>query len=136
MPFLLAASTPTGACVLNSLIPERRLALRIVLVQLLVAALIALAFLPQGVRWAMGAGMGGGAVVLGSAALALRAFTVAPVSPDTALRRLLGGTALKWLLILATLYVALARLALPPLPLLVGAVVTTMAFLFAAKWNT
>jgi F0F1-type ATP synthase assembly protein I len=121
--------------VLNSLITGRRLALRIVLVQLLVAALLALAFLLQGTRSAMAAGMGGGAVVLGSGALALRAFTATPVSPNIALLRMLIGMALKWVLILATLYIALVRFALPPLPLLVGAVVTTMSFLFAAKLN-
>jgi F0F1-type ATP synthase assembly protein I len=121
--------------VLNSLITGRRLALRIVLVQSLVAALLALAFLSQGACSAMAAGMGGGAVVLGSAALAMRAFTVAPVSADAALLRMLGGMALKWLLLLVTLYLALVRFALPPVPLLVGAVVTTMAFLFAAKSN-
>ena len=120
---------------LNSLVTGRRLALRIVLVQLLVAALLALAFLLQGTRSAMAAGMGGGAVVLGSGALALRAFTARPVSPNVALLRMLTGMALKWVLILATLYIALVRFALPPLPLLVGAVVTTMAFLFAAKLN-
>ena len=112
------------------------MALRIVLVQLLAACLVALAFLPQGAGWAIAAGMGGGAVVLGSAALAWRAFTVAPVPPNVALLRMLGGMALKWLLFLAIVYIALVRFALPPLPLLVGAVVTTMAFLFAAKLNT
>ena len=120
---------------LNSLITGRRLALRIVLVQLLVAALLALAFLLQSTRSALAAGMGGGAVVLGSGALALRAFTAKPVAPNIALLRMLTGMALKWVLILATLYIALVRLALPPLPLLIGAVVTTMAFLFAAKLN-
>jgi F0F1-type ATP synthase assembly protein I len=121
--------------VLNSLITGRRLALRIVLVQLLVAALLALAFLLQGTRSAMAAGMGGGAVVLGSGALALRAFTARPVAPNIALLRMLTGMALKWVLILATLYIALVRFALPPLPLLLGAIVTTMSFLFAAKLN-
>ena len=120
---------------LNSLITGRHLAFRIVRVQLLVAALLALAFLLQGTRSAMAAGMGGGAVVLGSGALALRAFTARPVSPNIALLRMLTGMALKWVLILATLYIALVRFVLPPLPLLVGAVVTTMSFLFAAKLN-
>lgn len=120
---------------LNSLVTGRRLALRIVLIQLLVAALLALVFLLQGTHSAMAAGMGGGAVVLGSGALALRAFTAQPVPSNVALLRMLTGMALKWMLILATLYIALVRFALPPLPLLIGAVVTTMSFLFAAKLN-
>ena len=111
------------------------MALRIVLVQLLVAALLALGFLLQSTYSAMAAGMGGAAVVLGSAVLALRAFTASPVSPNVALLRLLTGMVLKWMLLLATLYIALVRFALPPLPLLIGAVVTTMSFLFAAKLN-
>ena len=120
---------------LNSLITGRYLAFRIVLVQLLVAALLALGFLLQGTHSAMAAGMGGGAVVLGSGALALRAFSASPVSPNVALLRLLTGMVLKWMLLLATLYIALVRFALPPLPLLIGAVVTTMSFLLAAKLN-
>ncbi len=120
---------------LNSLVTGRRLALRIVLVQLLVACSVALAFLVQGTHSAIAAGMGGGAVVLGSGALALRAFTARPMPPTVVLLRMLTGMALKWVLILGTLYIALVRLALPPLPLLVGAVVATMAFLFAAKLN-
>ena len=37
-----------------------------------------------------------------------------------ALARVLGGLALKWLVIVTVLYIALARLGLPPLPLLAG----------------
>ena len=118
---------------LNSLETGRRLALRIVLIQLLVAVSIALLFLLQGARAAMAAGIGGMAVVLGSLVLALRSFGRAPVSANAALLRMLVGMLLKWIVFLATLYIALARFALPPLPLLVGAVVTTLAFLFAAR---
>lgn len=118
---------------LNSVATGRRLAFRIVLIQLLVATLIALLFLSQGMRSALAAGMGGIAVVLGSLVLALRSFGRAPVSANIALLRVLAGMALKWIVFVATLYIALVRFALPPLPLLVGAVVTTLAFLFAAK---
>lgn len=118
---------------LNSLETGRRLALRIVLIQLLVAVSIALLFLLQGARAAMAAGMGGMAVVLGSLVLALRSFGRAAVSANAALLRMLVGMMLKWIVFLATLYIALVRFALPPLPLLVGAVVTTLAFLFAAR---
>ena len=118
---------------LNSVATGRRLALRIVLIQLLVAAAIALMFLPQGMLSALAAGMGGVAVVLGSLVLALRSFGRAPMSANAALLRMLVAMALKWIVFLAVLYVALVRFALPPVPLLVGAVVTTLSFLFAAR---
>ena len=92
---------------LNSVATGRRLALRIVLIQLLVAVSIALAFLSQGTRAAMAAGMGGIAAVLGSLVLALRSFGRAPVSANAALLRMLIGMALKWIVYLATLYIAL-----------------------------
>ena len=103
------------------------------LIQLLVAAAIALMFLPQGMLSALAAGMGGVAVVLGSLVLALRSFGRAPMSANAALLRMLVAMALKWIVFLAVLYVALVRFALPPVPLLVGAVVTTLSFLFAAR---
>lgn len=118
---------------LNSVATGRRLALRIVLIQLLVAVLIALAFLPQGVRSALAAGMGGVAVVSGSLVLAMRSFGRAPMSANAALLRMLVGMALKWIVFLVVLYLALVRFALPSLPLLAGAVVTTLSFLFAAR---
>ena len=118
---------------LNSVATGRRLALRIVLIQLLVAVLIALAFLPQGVRSALAAGMGGVAVVSGSLVLAMRSFGRAPISANAALLRMLVGMALKWIVFLVVLYLALVRFALPSLPLLAGAVVTTLSFLFAAR---
>ena len=123
----------TGAGVLNSVASGRRLAFHIVLIQMLVAVLIALVFLPQGARSALAAGMGGVAVVLGSLVLALRSLGRMPMLANAALLRMLVGMALKWVVFLAVLYLALVRFALPPLPLLVGAVVTTLSFLFAAK---
>ena len=118
---------------LNSVATGRRLAFRIVLIQLLVAVSIALLFLPQSVNSALAAGMGGGAVVVGSLVLALRSFGRAPMSANAALLRMLVGMALKWVLFLAVMYLALVRFALPPLPLLLSAIVTTLSFLFAAK---
>ena len=123
----------TGASVLNSVATGRRLAFHIVLIQLLVAVSIALLFLPQGRNATLAAGMGGGAVVLGSLLLALRSFGRTPMSANAVLLRMLVGMALKWVLFLAVLYLALVRFALPPIPLLLSAVVTTLSFLFAAR---
>jgi len=119
--------------VLNSVATGRRVAFRIVLIQLLVAASIALVFLPLGGGASLAAGMGGGGVVLGSAVLALRSFGRSVESADAALLRMLGGMVLKWFVFIVVAYVALARLALPPLPLMAGVVGTTMAFLFAGR---
>lgn len=122
-----------GANVLNSMATGRHLAFRIVFIQMLVAVSIALVFMPQGARSALAAGMGGVAVVLGSLVLALRTFARAPMLANAALRRMLVGMTLKWIVFLAVLYLALVRFALPPVPLLAGAVVTTLSFLFAAR---
>lgn len=54
-------------------------------------------------------------------------------SAGLALVGLITGIVLKWLVVLAALYVALARLGLPPLPLLAGAAGTTVAFLLISK---
>jgi ATP synthase protein I len=118
---------------LNSVASGRRIALHIVLIQLLVAVSIMLVFLVQGERSALAAGMGGGAVVLGNSVLAWRSFGRVPWSANVVLRRMLVGMAVKWFIFLAALYLALARFGLPPVPLLAGAVATTLAFLFAAR---
>ncbi len=44
-----------------------------------------------------------------------------------ALSRMVSGLLLKWFVVLGVLYLAVAKLHLPPLPLLVGLVVTMMA---------
>ena len=72
-------------------------------------------------------------MVLGNAVLALRSFGRSPWSANVALRQMLIGMALKWLVFLVVVYVALARLALPPLPLLAGVAGTTLAFLYAGR---
>lgn len=126
----------TGVGVLNSLATGRRLAFRIVWVQLLVAVLVALAFWLQDARAAIAAAMGGGAVVLGSALLALRSFTTVPRPAGLALQGMLVGAALKWVVVVAAFYIALVRFSLPPVPLLAGMIITTFAFGFAARLKT
>jgi ATP synthase protein I len=117
----------------NSMAAGRRLALRAATLQAAVATAVALAFLFDSSASALAAGIGGGAVVVGSALSALRTFAGAPRGAGVALARLLVGLLLKWFVVLGTLYVALARLRLPPLPLLAGVVVTTLAFLLIGK---
>jgi ATP synthase protein I len=120
-------------CVRNSMAANRRLALRAIAIQAGVAALVAVAFLAQDGRAALAAGVGGGAAVLGSFFLAWRSLSARTPSAGMALAALLVGIVMKWVVVLAALYLALARFGLPALPLLAGLVSTTAAFLLVGK---
>ena len=112
----------------------RRAALRAVAVQGLVVVLLAAAFLVQGAREALAAGVGGLALVLGnalSALVALGGIVPAPV----AFGRLLLGAMGKWLVAIAVLAAALAVWRLPPLPLLAGLVAGSLAYLVALNFR-
>lgn len=114
--------------VFNSLSANRRLAFRMVAVQFVVAMLVALAFwIAQGDQAALAAAIGGGSVAVGSLAMAWRSLPPAAASAGLALSRLISGMLLKWFVVLGALYLAMAKLHLPPLPLLVGLVVALMA---------
>lgn len=119
--------------VLNSMAANRRLALRAMVFQAVVATGIALAFLLRDGSSFQAAAIGGGAVVLGTLLYAWRSLSMQVPSAGLALAGLITGIVLKWLVVLAALYVALARLGLPPLPLLAGAAGTTVAFLLISK---
>jgi len=113
--------------VFNSLTANRRLAFRTVAVQAAVATSVALAFLLQDVQAALAAGIGGGAVALGSLVLAWRSMIGPAYSAGLALSRMISGLILKWFVVLGALYLSLARLGLPPLPLLAGLIATMAA---------
>jgi ATP synthase protein I len=106
--------------VLNSVAAGRRQAYRVLVAQAIATGLVALVFLAQEPRAALGAMLGGGAVTLGSALMAWRAFGGGVTGAGAALLRVFGGLALKWLVVVGVLYLALARLELPPVPLLAG----------------
>ncbi len=95
--------------------------------QAVVAIVVAVCFLLQGVREALAAGIGGGAVALGSLLLAWRAMLGPAWSAGMALSRIVSGLLLKWFVVFAVLYIALAHTNLPPPPMLAGLVVTLMA---------
>lgn len=118
---------------LNSVAAGRRQARSVVAFQAIVTFAAALVFLVQGTDAALSALMGGGAVTVGSALMAWRAFAGGVSGAGLALMRLFGGLALKWLVIVAALYLALARLALPPLPLLAGLCAALVAPLLAFR---
>jgi F0F1-type ATP synthase assembly protein I len=117
--------------VLNSLAANRRLAYRMVIAQAVVAMLVALAFyvLRDG-KWALAAAIGGGAAALGSLVLALRSLPTTPRSAGWSMSRMVSGLLLKWFVVLGLLYIAMAKLALPPLPLVVGLALTAFTSLF------
>ena len=118
-----------GSSVLNSLVASRRLAYRMVTVQFVVAMLVALAFLAQSSRSALAAAIVGGSVALGSLVLALRSLPATPKSAGWALSRMVSGLVLKLFVVIGALYLAMATLHLPPLPMIVALVATMAASL-------
>ncbi|UNK58426.1 hypothetical protein MNQ95_04835 [Pseudoxanthomonas daejeonensis] len=116
---------------LNSVAAGRRQAGRAIAWQAGATLLVALACLWQGVQSAVAALVGGGAVVLAgwfSARIALGGGIDAAVP---ALARLVAGVLAKWLVLVVVLAVGVLALGLPPLPMLVAAVVVLVAQLFA-----
>lgn len=108
----------------------RRTALRAVVVQFLVAIVLAAVFLVQGAREALAAGLGGLALVLGNALAAVMALA-GIVPARVAFGSLLLGTMAKWLVVIAVFVAALLFWRLPPLPLLAGLVAGLLAYLLA-----
>jgi len=105
----------------NSIGASRRSAFRTVIAQATVTlALAGLLGAMFGTREAWAALAGAGAVTLGSALMAWRAFGGGVNGAGGALMRLLGGMALKWLVVLGALYWALSQARLPPVALLAG----------------
>lgn len=120
-------------CVLNSLAAGRRLAARLLVAQLGVAALAALAFLVQGRGAAVAAGIGALVVAVGNALLALRLFGSG--GAGRALAGFLAGTLLKWAVVLGGLYLVLVHWQLPPVPALAGLVLALAVNLMALRFK-
>lgn len=122
-----APGLPLASFVSNPVIAGRALARQALIAQSAVALLVALAFLPAGLGMAVGAGVGGFAVVLGSAA-ALRLALGNAVDPaSSVLLRLLLAMALKWVIVATVLGVGLAVWRVPPLGLFAGLLVGLIA---------
>ena len=125
--------TPGFPRVLNSAAAGRRLARRAVGLQALVTLATALACLLSGREAAAGALAGGAAMTLGSAIAAWGAFGGGVEGAGMALGRLLLGTAAKWVVVVAGLYLAIAAWHLPALPVLAGTAMAALAFLVGVK---
>ena|GEM_PF-584708 len=121
---------------LNSVAAGRRLARRSIGFQAIATAATALVCLSLGSASAAGALAGGGAMTLGSALAAWRALGGGVVGSGAALGRLIGATALKWMLVVVGLYLALGVWRLPPGPVFVGLVVAALAWLPAVVFAT
>ena len=119
----------------NPLSSGRRLAARVVSVQVLVTAVVALAWLVAGRREALAAACGGALVAVATAAFAWRYFGGGVAGAGQVAVRFIGATALKWLLLVGGLYLALARFALPPLPLLTAFIAGLLAYLIALRFK-
>jgi ATP synthase protein I len=126
--------TARGRYVLNSLASGRRLALRIVLLQLAVALLAGLLFLVLGRREALAAAAGATLVALGTALLSARFFSGLH-GAGFALGRLLTGMLLKWIVLIGGLVVILFHYKLPPLAAMTGLVAACAVYLLAFRFK-
>jgi ATP synthase protein I len=98
-----------------------RLVVRVVLVQMGCALLVAsLYFAYRGASSGIAALAGGLIVAVGSAVFGWRAFAPGVAGAAVLSRAMFAGVALKWLWFVLALYLALARLKLEAVPLLVG----------------
>ena len=119
---------------LNSLASGRRLALRITLLQLAVAALAGLGFLALGRREAVSAAAGAAVVALGTALLSMRLFSGLS-GAGVVLSRLMTGMVLRWAVIVGGLLVILVEYKLPPLAAISGLVAALAVYWLAFRFK-
>jgi hypothetical protein len=121
--------------VLNSLDTGRRLALRIVLLQLAVAAMVGAVFLvARGHRDAVSAVAGGLTVALGTALMSVQALGRL-VGGAAAFARLLLGLLLKWAVVVGGLGLILFKYKLPPLAAVTGLAAAYAVHLMAFRFK-
>lgn len=122
---------------LNSVNAGWRLALRVVVFQIIATLATAAACYisgPHAALAALAALAGGGAMALGSLLAAWGAFGGGVAGAGVALGRLLLGTAVKWLVVIVGLYLAMAVWKLPAVPVLAGAAMAAAAFVVSMKF--
>ncbi len=106
---------------INSIAASRRLVARMLAWQLVAIFACVVVFLIQGRRAALAAGLGGCLIVLGTALMALRVFGGGRrLGASSTLVDMIVGMVLKWVVIIAGLYVLLARWQMPGLAVLAG----------------
>ncbi|GAC1303888.1 MAG: hypothetical protein NVSMB10_06320 [Steroidobacteraceae bacterium] len=108
---------------------EKRLVLRVVLLQTVCAALAAALFgLLRGPDAARAGFTGGLIVAVGSAIFGWRMFAPGVAPAATLQRAMFAAAALKWCWYVMAVWVALTRLSFPPMPLLTGLVVAQFGY--------
>lgn len=118
---------------LNSIAAGRLLARRVAVTQAAATLATALICLVRSTDAGLGALAGGLVMTAGSVLAAWGAFGGGVAGGGVLLARLLLGTALKWIVVAVGLYVSIAQWALPAPSVLAGAVVATLAWLYAVK---
>ena len=119
---------------LNSLASGRRVASRVILLQLAVAVVVGTAFLAAGMGEAVAAAAGAGLVALGTALMSMRMFG-GVVGAGLALSRLLTGMLLKWVVIIGGLMIILFQFKLPPLAAITGLAAAYAVHLLAFRFK-
>ena len=119
---------------LNSADAGWRQALRVVAFQAAAVLAASAVCILLGQRTALAVLAGGGALTLGSLLAAWGAFGGGVAGAGVVLGRLLLGMAVKWLVVLAGLYLAMAVWGLPAVPVLAGAALAAAAMVVSMKF--
>jgi ATP synthase protein I len=117
----------------NSLAHGRRVAVRIVLLQITMTSLAALPWLLSGKFHALSAWMGGLIIAVGTAVFAWRALAGVASAAGLALMRLILGMLAKWLIVIGGVILMVAKFQFPVLPTLTGMVVALLSQLLVDK---
>ncbi len=117
----------------NSLAHGRRVAVRIVLLQIAMTSLAALPWLFSGKFYALSAWLGGLIVAMGTAVFAWRALVGNASTAGLALMRLVLGMLAKWLIVIGGVIFVIAKFQFPILPTLSGMVVAFLSQLLVSK---
>ena len=113
----------------DALVRGYRLVIRVVLLQIGCAALVASLFLAfKSASAGLAALTGGLIVAFGSALFGWRTFRPGVAGAATLNAAMYGGVALKWLWFVVALYIALARLKLDGAPLLIGVAAAQLGY--------
>src|SRR5690606_21565674 len=115
-------TTATGHHVLNPLAAGSRLVRRSITWQVIAVAALALALLAKGPAWALAAVAGGVAVTAGGALYGVHALGGGIAPATGALARMVLGLLAKWFVVVATLFIAIAVVKLPPLAVIGGVI--------------
>lgn len=116
---------------LNPLAAGTRLVRRTITFQAVAVAALSLVLLAKGSAWSLAALAGGGAIAAGGALYGVLALGGGIAPAAGALSRLVLGLLAKWVVVVATLFIAIAVAKLPPLAVIGGAVVALVAQVLA-----